>query len=82
MKPYKDGYQVGYFGTDNPATDVVERQPFVVEIRKDVPMDPYGGSWVGKKRRLRQHRCHRVRARHARRRHHRGQRPVRRQDER
>ncbi|MFJ5303933.1 S8 family serine peptidase [Streptomyces sp. NPDC088350] len=48
MKPYKDGYQIGYFGTDNPATDVVERQPFVVQIRKDVPMDPYGGSWVGK----------------------------------
>nr|WSY54901.1 S8 family serine peptidase [Streptomyces sp. NBC_00886] len=49
MKPYKDGYQVGYFGTDNPATDVVERQPFVVQISKDVPMDPLGGSWVGKK---------------------------------
>ena len=50
MKPYKDGYQIGYFGTDNPATDVVERQPFVVEIRKDVPMDPLGGDWVGQKR--------------------------------
>ncbi|MGI5454860.1 S8 family serine peptidase [Streptomyces sp. CA-249302] len=50
MKPYKDGYQVGYFGTDNPSTDVVERQPFVVQIRKDVPMDPYGGDWVGQKR--------------------------------
>ncbi|WP_406445366.1 S8 family serine peptidase [Streptomyces sp. NBC_01613] len=49
MKPYKDGYQVGYFGTDDPSTDVVERQPFVVQIRKDVPMDPYGGDWVGKK---------------------------------
>ncbi|MEU7060334.1 S8 family serine peptidase [Streptomyces sp. NPDC046197] len=49
MKPYKDGFQVGYFGTDDPKTDVVERQPFVVQIRKDVPMDPYGGSWVGKK---------------------------------
>ncbi|WP_406008914.1 S8 family serine peptidase [Streptomyces sp. NBC_00637] len=48
MKPYKDGYQIGYFGTDNPATDVAERQPFVVQIRKDVPMDPYGGDWVGK----------------------------------
>ncbi|MEU6536424.1 S8 family serine peptidase [Streptomyces sp. NPDC047000] len=48
MKPYKDGYQVGYFGTDDPTTDVAERQPFVVQIRKDVPMDPYGGSWVGK----------------------------------
>ncbi|MFF8590562.1 S8 family serine peptidase [Streptomyces sp. NPDC015220] len=49
MKPYKDGFQVGYFGTDDPKTDVAERQPFVVQIRKDVPMDPYGGSWVGKK---------------------------------
>jgi hypothetical protein len=49
MKPYKDGFQIGYFGTDNPATDVVERIPFVVEIRKDVPTDPYGGDWVGKK---------------------------------
>ncbi|RZU37440.1 pre-peptidase [Streptomyces sp. BK022] len=36
MKPYKDGYQIGYFGTDDPQTDVVERIPFVVEIRKDV----------------------------------------------
>ncbi|MEU6351156.1 S8 family serine peptidase [Streptomyces sp. NPDC047072] len=42
MKPYKDGYQVGYFGTDNPSTDVVERQPFVVEIRKDVVYDAAG----------------------------------------
>ncbi|MFC7933445.1 S8 family serine peptidase [Streptomyces cinereoruber] len=49
MKPYKDGFQIGYFGTDNPATEVVEKTPFVVEIRKDVPMDPAGGSWVGKK---------------------------------
>lgn len=49
MKPYKDGYQIGYFGKDNPATDVVERIPFVVEIRKDVPMDPLGGDWTGKK---------------------------------
>ncbi|MFF1275746.1 S8 family serine peptidase [Streptomyces marokkonensis] len=49
MKPYKDGFQIGYFGTDDPATDVAERQPFVVEIRKDVPMDPYGGDWTGKK---------------------------------
>jgi hypothetical protein len=42
MKPYKDGYQVGYFGTDNPSTDVAERQPFVVEIRKDVVFDAAG----------------------------------------
>lgn len=42
MKPYKDGYQIGYFGTDNPATDVVERVPFVVEIRKDVVYNASG----------------------------------------
>ncbi|MFJ8533390.1 S8 family serine peptidase [Streptomyces sp. NPDC093591] len=50
MKPYKDGFQIGYFGTDDPATDIAERQPFVVQIRKDVPMDPLGGDWVGQKR--------------------------------
>ncbi|MEY9992493.1 hypothetical protein ABIE67_004525 [Streptomyces sp. V4I8] len=49
MKPYKDGNQVGHFGTDDPATDIPESQDFVVEIRKDVPMDPLGGDWVGKK---------------------------------
>ncbi|WP_199548084.1 S8 family serine peptidase [Streptomyces sp. N35] len=42
MKPYKNGFQVGYFGTDNPATDVVERVPFVVEIRKDVVYNAAG----------------------------------------
>ncbi|MFD3518585.1 S8 family serine peptidase [Streptomyces sp. NPDC058657] len=36
MSPYKDKFQVGYFGTDNPATEVAERIPFVVEYRKDV----------------------------------------------
>ncbi|MFC0600956.1 S8 family serine peptidase [Streptomyces palmae] len=49
MKPYKDGFQIGYFGKDDPKTPVAERIPFTVEIRKDVPMDPYGGDWVGKK---------------------------------
>jgi hypothetical protein len=42
MKPYKDGFQVGYFGTDDPSTDVAERQPFVVEIRKDVVYNAAG----------------------------------------
>ncbi|MEU1405595.1 S8 family serine peptidase [Streptomyces sp. NPDC005728] len=42
MKPYKDGYQIGWFGTDDPSTDVVERQPFVVEIRKDVVYNAAG----------------------------------------
>ncbi|MEU2389728.1 S8 family serine peptidase [Streptomyces sp. NPDC007369] len=49
MKQYKDGFQIGWFGTDNPATEVSERIPFVIQIRKDVPMDPLGGDWVGKK---------------------------------
>ncbi|MDG9716822.1 S8 family serine peptidase [Streptomyces sp. DH24] len=42
MKPYKDGYQIGYFGTDNPATEIAERIPFVVEIRKDVVYNAAG----------------------------------------
>ncbi|WEV27832.1 S8 family serine peptidase [Streptomyces sp. 71268] len=49
MKPYRDGFQIGYFGTDDPKTPVAERSPFVVEIRKDVSLDPLGGSNVGKK---------------------------------
>jgi hypothetical protein len=31
MRNYKVAYDVGYFGTDNPATAVVERLPFVVQ---------------------------------------------------
>ncbi|WP_246562128.1 S8 family serine peptidase [Streptomyces roseirectus] len=42
LKPYKDGFQIGYFGTDNPATEVAERIPFVVEIRKDVVFNGAG----------------------------------------
>ncbi|MBG0855237.1 S8 family serine peptidase [Streptomyces spinoverrucosus] len=42
MKPYKDGFQIGYFGTDNPATEIAERIPFVVEIRKDVVYNAAG----------------------------------------
>ncbi|MFF6982461.1 S8 family serine peptidase [Streptomyces sp. NPDC008343] len=49
MTPYKDGHQVGHFGTDDPATGIAESQDFVVEVRKDVPMDPLGGDWAGKK---------------------------------
>jgi subtilisin family serine protease len=48
MKPYKDGFQIGHFGTDDPATAISESIPFTIEIRKNVPMDPYGGTWVGK----------------------------------
>ncbi|MHC3460931.1 S8 family serine peptidase [Streptomyces flavovirens] len=42
LKPYKDGHQVGYFGKDNPKTEVVERIPFVVETRKDVVYNAAG----------------------------------------
>ena len=42
LKPYKDKHQVGYFGTDDPRTEVVERIPFVVETRKDVVYDGAG----------------------------------------
>ncbi|MFJ2111528.1 S8 family serine peptidase [Streptomyces sp. NPDC087850] len=44
MKPYKDGFQIGYFGTDNPATPVAERIPFVVEVRKNVVFDAAGST--------------------------------------
>ncbi|WP_405820016.1 S8 family serine peptidase [Streptomyces sp. NBC_00838] len=36
MKPYKNGFQVGYFGEDDPKTEIVERIPFVIEVRQDV----------------------------------------------
>ena len=43
MQPYKAGFQVGHFGTDNPATDVAEqiRSP---STRKDVAPTPTGPS--------------------------------------
>jgi hypothetical protein len=40
MRPYKEKYDVGYFGTDNPATAIAERMPFVVEFREDVSLAP------------------------------------------
>ncbi|MCM0675376.1 S8 family serine peptidase [Micromonospora phytophila] len=43
MRPYKERFDVGYFGTDNPATAVAERMPFVVEYREDVDTAPVGG---------------------------------------
>ncbi|TDC53496.1 serine protease [Micromonospora sp. KC207] len=43
MRPYKEKFQVGHFGTDNPATAVREQIPFVVEYREDVDTAPIGG---------------------------------------
>ncbi|MEU3341148.1 S8/S53 family peptidase [Streptomyces sp. NPDC006668] len=48
-KPYKDGYQIGHCGADDPATTIAESQGVVVQAGKDVPMDPLGGDGVGKK---------------------------------
>lgn len=42
MRPYNQGFQVGHFGTDNPATEIQESSPFVVEIRKAVDLTPAG----------------------------------------
>ncbi|MGW6454874.1 S8 family serine peptidase [Streptomyces sp. NPDC055078] len=42
LKPYKDGFQIGYFGTDDPATPIAERIPFVIEVRKDVVYNAAG----------------------------------------
>ncbi len=42
MKPYKEKFQVGYFGEDDPRTDVVERIPFTVETRKNVVYNAAG----------------------------------------
>ncbi len=41
MRPYKERFDVHYFGTDNPSTAVVERMPFTVEFREDVSLAPY-----------------------------------------
>ena len=42
MRPYKEKFDVGHFGMDNPATAVVEKVPFVVEYREDVDVTPAG----------------------------------------
>ncbi|MFF3556300.1 S8 family serine peptidase [Streptomyces tsukubensis] len=44
MKPYKNGFQIGYFGQDDPATPIAERIPFVIELRKDVVHNPSTGA--------------------------------------
>ncbi|MEV4757661.1 S8 family serine peptidase [Micromonospora sp. NPDC049559] len=43
MRPYREKYDIGHFGTDNPATAVREQMPFVVEYREDVDTTPAGG---------------------------------------
>jgi subtilisin family serine protease len=40
MRPYKEKFDVGHFGTDNPNTPVREQMPFVVEYREHVDLTP------------------------------------------
>jgi hypothetical protein len=40
MRPYKEKFQVGHFGADNPNTPVSEQMPFVVEYREHVDLTP------------------------------------------
>lgn len=42
MRPYRENFDVGHFGTDNPATAISESMPFVVEYREDVDTTPAG----------------------------------------
>ena len=42
MRPYRENFDVGHFGTDNPATAIAEPMPFVVEYREDVDLTPAG----------------------------------------
>ncbi|MDT0446764.1 S8 family serine peptidase [Streptomyces johnsoniae] len=50
MAPHRENHDIGHFGTDDPETEIAESLPFVVEIRENVPMDPYGGDWIGQTR--------------------------------
>ncbi|MFC7490318.1 MULTISPECIES: S8 family serine peptidase [unclassified Knoellia] len=42
MRPYKEKFDIGHFGVDNPATAIAESMPFVVEYREDVDLTPAG----------------------------------------
>lgn len=42
MRPYKERFDIGRFGTDDPATEIAESMPFVVEYREDVDLTPAG----------------------------------------
>ena len=41
MRPYAERFDVGHFGTDDPATAVRDQMPFTVEVRKAVSLAPY-----------------------------------------
>jgi subtilisin family serine protease len=43
MRPYRERFDVGHFGTDDPSTAVREQMPFTIEFREDVDTAPVGG---------------------------------------
>ncbi|NIL40562.1 S8 family serine peptidase [Salinispora arenicola] len=43
MRPYREKFDIGHFGSDDPSTAVREQMPFVVEFREDVDTTPVGG---------------------------------------
>ncbi|HEX8343254.1 MAG TPA: S8 family serine peptidase [Actinoplanes sp.] len=43
MRPYREKFDVGHFGTDKPETAIRDQMPFVVEYREDVDATPVGG---------------------------------------
>lgn len=42
LRPYREQFQIGHFGVDNPDTPVREQMPFVVEFREDVDTSAAG----------------------------------------
>ncbi|MFW5470570.1 S8 family serine peptidase [Knoellia sp. CPCC 206435] len=42
MRPYKEQFDIGHFGVDNPATEIAESMPFVVEFRTGVDLTAAG----------------------------------------
>ncbi|MFE6974032.1 S8 family serine peptidase [Streptomyces sp. NPDC057682] len=48
VRPYAESGTTARFGTDDPATPVVESLPFTVEYRDDVDLSPRGGGNEGK----------------------------------
>jgi hypothetical protein len=42
MRPYKEKFDVGHFGTDKPDTAIRDQMPFVVEYREDVDVTLLG----------------------------------------
>jgi subtilisin family serine protease len=42
MRPYRERFDIGHFGTDDPSTEVRDQMPFVVEYREDVDVTELG----------------------------------------